>query len=36
MSENVKEPPEKRQTFAQLENEDLDYLLDAVKAQSTK
>ena len=36
MSENVKEPPKKRQRFAQLENEDLDSLLDAVKTQSTK
>ena len=36
MSENVEEPPEKRQTLAQLENEDQDCLLDAVQAQSTK
>ena len=36
MSENVEEPPKKRQRFAQLENEDLDSLLDAVQAQSTK
>ena len=36
MSENVEEPPEKRQPLAQLENEDPDCLLDAVQAQSTK
>ena len=36
MSENVEEPPEKRQPLAQLENEDLHCLLDPVQAQSTK
>ena len=35
-SENVEEPPEKRQRFAQLGNVDLDSLLDAAQAQSTK
>ena len=33
---NIEEPPGKRQPLAQPENEDLDCLLDAVKAQSTK
>ena len=32
MSENAEEPPEKRQPLAQLENEDLDCLFDAVRA----
>ena len=36
MSENVENPPEKRQRFAQIENEDLDILLNALQAQSTK
>ena len=36
MSENVEELPKKRQRFVQLENEDLDSLLDAVRAQRTK
>ena len=36
MSKNVGESPENRQPLAQLENEDLDCLLDAVQAQSTK
>ena len=36
MSENVQEPSEKRQPLARLENKDLDCLLDAVQAQSTK
>ena len=35
-SENVEEPQEKRQRFAQLGNADLDGLLDAAQAQSTK
>ena len=35
MSGNVKEPEKKRQRFAELENEDLDNLLNAVQAQST-
>ena len=36
MSENVEEPPEKRQPLAQLENEDLDCLLDVVQAQNIR
>ena len=35
-SENVEEPPEKRQRFAELGNADLNSLLDAAQAQSTK
>ena len=33
---NIEEPPGKRQPLAHLENEELDCLLDAVQAQSTK
>ena len=33
---NIEEPPGKRQPLARLGNDDLDCLLDAVQAQSTK
>ena len=33
---NIEEPPGKRQPLARLGNEDLDCLIDAVQAQSTK
>ena len=36
MSENAREPAQKRQRFAILESKDLDNLLDTAQAQSTK
>ena len=36
MFQNIEEPPGKSQPLAQLEKEDLDCLLTAVQAQSTK